>query len=193
MLIRVDTLQAPALVLCLLKSTYPHHTRPQVTAEARITSLEDVKGDRSMGQSQNWLEFISWNNQWLQTETAQGEDHWKKNSKGDGMELWLLMVVSRNLANSLLARAGRPQSLERQWLTFRLLSSFPFLPPNCSALPFYAHVFPFSTKLCNRTTGYICYFSIKLFRSLSEASSAFPEYWIHWCAINLRFHHFVWL
>lgn len=52
------------------------------------------------------------------------------------MELWLFVVISTNLANSLPAQAGRPQSPKRQSLTFSLLSSFPFLPPNWNALPF---------------------------------------------------------
>lgn len=62
-------------LLCLLKSTYPRPVRPQVTPEARITSLEDIKGGRSMGESQDLFKCNLWDNQRLWTESAPGEDH----------------------------------------------------------------------------------------------------------------------
>lgn len=63
----------------------------------------------------------------------------------DGMELWLLMVISTNRANSFLAQAGRPQSPET--LTYLQASElFPFSSPKLQCCAIYADGFPYSIK-----------------------------------------------
>lgn len=121
----------------------------------------------------------------------------KMKFREDGMELWLPMVISINLANSFLAQAGRPQTPERHWLTFRFLNSYPFLPPSWNAVPF-VQMF-FLILLSNTTEQLVTSVTAQLsfLGHFSEDSSGFPEYWIHWYGIDSNlsrgFHHFVWL
>lgn len=108
----------------------------------------------------------------------------KMKFREDGMELWLPMVISINLANSFLAQAGRPQTPERHWLTFRFLNSYPFLPPSWNAVPF-VQMF-FLILLSNTTEQLVTSVTAQLsfLGHFSEDSSGFPEYWIHWYGID---------